>query len=149
MRQILYDFGYPQHLPTTILCDNETAVNIANERSKQKKSKYIDASYHYVRDRIKIGDISVQWIKGSQNLADYFTKHLPIHEFERLTELLTSSSKLPDDYKNCSKGVLDYKSHYLGETKSELSLDSNDDKEFINNQNKNNIINQSNDSDLD
>ena len=141
LRQTLYDFGYPQLEPTTILCDNETAVNIANERSKQKKSKHIDSSYHYIRDRIKIGDIQVKWIKGTENLADYFTKHLPIHEFERLTKILTSSYPFKKDQKSCSKGVLDNNSHHLGKTNSELPLDQIDDNNII-------IIQENNINDL-
>jgi hypothetical protein len=129
IRQTLHDFGYPQLIPTTIFCDNETAVNIANDKSKQKKSKHIDASYHFIKDRIKIGDIQVEWIKGTENLADYFTKHLPIHEFERLTKIMTSSNNT--DHKNCSKGVLDHNSHHLGKTASELPLDQIDDNNII------------------
>eukprot|EP01042_Synura_sphagnicola_P009168 gene9168-11774_t len=35
--------------------------------------------FHRVRDRIRQGHIIVTWIAGADNLADFFTKPLPLH----------------------------------------------------------------------
>ena len=56
-------------------------------------------------------------------------RHLPIHEFERLTKIITSSNNTYN--KNCSKGVLDHNSHHLGKTSSKLPLDQTDDNDII------------------
>ena len=58
------------------------------------------------------------------------------HEFERLTQIITSSNKT--DHKNCSNGVLDHNSHHLGKTTSKLPLDQTDDNN-INITQENNI----------
>jgi hypothetical protein len=52
LRTTLHDMGYPQ-LPTTILCDNTTAIGLANDSIKQKRSKAIDMRFHWIRDRIR------------------------------------------------------------------------------------------------
>jgi hypothetical protein len=43
-RQVLSDFGYPQP-PTTIHCDNEVAVGLANKTIKLKMSKSCDMRF--------------------------------------------------------------------------------------------------------
>jgi hypothetical protein len=37
----------------------------------------MDMRFYWVQDRVKLGDFAVHWLKGEQNLADYFTKHHP------------------------------------------------------------------------
>ncbi len=43
---------YPQP-PTTILCDNITAIGLANDNIKMKRSKAIDMRFHWIRDRVR------------------------------------------------------------------------------------------------
>ena len=37
----------------------------------------MDMRFYWVRDRVKQGQFIVYWKKGSENDADYFTKHHP------------------------------------------------------------------------
>jgi hypothetical protein len=78
VRSILLALGHPQP-PTVIYCDNECAVGLANDTVKMKRSKSIDMRFHWIRDRIKQRHFVVTWIKGANNLADFFTKALPVH----------------------------------------------------------------------
>jgi hypothetical protein len=68
--------GYPQNA-TTIYTDNEVAMGIANRSVKIKRSKSIEKSFHWIRDRVDSGDFIIKWVSSEQNLADYFTKALP------------------------------------------------------------------------
>ena len=68
--------GYPQP-PTVLSTDNEVAQGIANRTVKIKRSKSIDKSFHWIRDRVDAGDFVVNWVPTDNNLADYFTKALP------------------------------------------------------------------------
>lgn len=94
LRVILEDLGYPQP-PTLILCDNETAVKIANNSCKAKKSKSMDMRFHWIRDRVKQGQFIVRWRAGAHNLADFFTKPLPVSEHLRLMPLLVHTPHPP------------------------------------------------------
>ena len=87
IRTILLALGHPQP-PTTIYCDNECAVGLANDTVKMKRSKSIDMRFHWIRDRIKQGHFVVTWIKGANNLADFFTKALPVHQHQLLMSKL-------------------------------------------------------------
>jgi hypothetical protein len=72
----LEELGHLQS-PTALITDNSTAAGIANDTVKQRRSKAIDMRYYWIRDRIRQGHFTVEWKKGKQNLADYFTKHHP------------------------------------------------------------------------
>jgi hypothetical protein len=76
-RRALSSLGYPQP-PTTIYCDNECAVGLAAATVRAKKSKSIDMRFDWIRDRVKQGQIVVDFLPGLLNLADFFTKSLPV-----------------------------------------------------------------------
>ena len=76
-RSILKSLGYPQP-PTPILCDNECAVGLSNKTIRPQMSKSIDMRLNWIQDRVKQRQFDVIHVKGVDNLADYFTKSLPL-----------------------------------------------------------------------
>lgn len=87
LRQVLHDIGYPQ--PTTdILCDNACAVGIADDSITPKQTKSIDMQFHWIRDRVRQQQFHVAWRKGDHNLADFFTKPLPVNTHQSLMPFL-------------------------------------------------------------
>jgi hypothetical protein len=66
--------GHPQ-AQTPIEMDNACAAGIVNEKVKQRPSKTIDMRFYWITDRIKQGQYIVHWLKGADNIANYFTKH--------------------------------------------------------------------------
>ena len=94
-RQTLSDLGYPQSA-TPIFTDNTTALGIANSTVRLKRSKAIDMRYFWIRDRVTLGDYTITWGPGSDNLGDYFTKTHPSSHYRAMrprfvTDLLPSS----------------------------------------------------------
>ena len=87
LRDTLTALGYPQPA-TVILCDNKCAQGIATDTVKPKRTKSVDMKSHWIRDRIRQGQFIVLWRKGADNLADFFTKPLPVHQHQRLMLLL-------------------------------------------------------------
>ena len=75
-RTTLEELGHPQP-PTPIVTDNNVAAGIANESVKQKRSKAMDMRYYWVRDRVKQQQFVIYWRQGTEQRADYFTKHHP------------------------------------------------------------------------
>jgi hypothetical protein len=86
-RQVLSDFGYPQP-PTTIHCDNEVAVGLANRTIKPKMSKSCDMRFHWLQDRVRRRQFRVQHIRGIWNVADFFTKSLPVSRHKVLVPFI-------------------------------------------------------------
>lgn len=74
LRTTLEDLGHPQP-PTPIQTDNACAAGIINDTVKQRRSKAIDMRFYWVRDRVRQNQFLVHWRRGTDNLADYFTKH--------------------------------------------------------------------------
>jgi hypothetical protein len=78
-RTTLASLGYPQ-LATPLITDNTTAAGIANQTVRLKRSKAMDMRYDWITNRVSLGDFSVTWGPGENNLADYYTKiHPPKH----------------------------------------------------------------------
>ena len=92
LRTILQELGYPQGR-TLIYCDNKCAVGLANDAVKIKRSKSVDMRFHWIRDRVRQQHFQVQWRKGANNLADFFTKPLPVHVHRSLLPLLVVRGK--------------------------------------------------------
>jgi hypothetical protein len=86
-RQVLADFGYPQP-PTTIHCDNEVAVGLANRTIKPKMSKSCDMRFHWLQDRVRRLQFRVQYVRGVWNVADFFTKSLPVSRHKVLAPFI-------------------------------------------------------------
>jgi hypothetical protein len=95
-RKILEALGYPQP-STLILCDNECAVGLANNTMKPRKSRSMAMQYHWLRHQVEAGVFRIRWIKGTDNIADYFTKALPVHRHQELKRFLVYSPPNPDN----------------------------------------------------
>jgi hypothetical protein len=87
LRVVLEALGYPQPA-THLICDNQCAVGLATNSFRAKKSKAIDMRFHWVRDRIQQGQFKCYWCPGVTNLADFFTKALPVHRHAEIKPLL-------------------------------------------------------------
>jgi hypothetical protein len=80
MRQTLRDFGYNLS-KVPLLCDNESAIRLANNPIEHSRTKHIDIRYHLLRDHQQKGDIDVYHISTENQLADIFTKPLDEKRF--------------------------------------------------------------------
>ncbi|PKU84059.1 Retrovirus-related Pol polyprotein from transposon TNT 1-94 [Dendrobium catenatum] len=90
LRQLLADFHIPQNEPTTIFCDNTSAISLANNPIFHARTKYIEVDCHFIRDCIKTKQISVHHIFTEDQIADLFTKSLPNARFKTLSNKLTA-----------------------------------------------------------
>jgi hypothetical protein len=93
-RIILAALHYPQE-PTVICTDNDTAVGIANDSVKIRRSKAIDMRYHWIRDRVRQGVFRVIYRKGADIDADFLTKPQPVHRHEHFIARFVHPPKPP------------------------------------------------------
>jgi hypothetical protein len=71
-----------------LLCDNESAICLADNPVEHSRTKHIDIWHHFLRDHQQRGDIDIYHISTENQLADIFTKPLDEKRFCRLrTEL--------------------------------------------------------------
>ena len=75
MRQTLHDFGC-HFTKIPLLCDNESAIKLANNPRSYSRTKHIDIHHHFLRDHKTKGDIEICHVSTEKQLADIFTKTL-------------------------------------------------------------------------
>ena len=93
-RTILEAMRHPQPEDGTPLqSDNLCAVGLANDTMAPRKSKSIDMRFHWIRDRVKQKQFNVYWRPGKDNLADFFTKPLPVHKHQEIMDKLIRRDK--------------------------------------------------------
>jgi hypothetical protein len=75
MKQTLRDFGC-EFNKIPLLCDNESAIKLANNPVQYSRTKHIDIRHHFLRDHEAKGDIELFHVSTENQLADIFTKPL-------------------------------------------------------------------------
>jgi hypothetical protein len=83
MRQTLRDYGYKLR-KVPLLCDNESAICMADNPVEHSRTKHIDIQYHFLRDHQQKGDIEIAYVSTHNQLADIFTKPLDEKTFSKL-----------------------------------------------------------------
>jgi hypothetical protein len=74
MRQTLRDYGY-KLTKVPLLCDNESAIRMADNPVEHSRTKHIVIRYHFLRDHQQKGDIEIAYVSTKEQLADIFTSH--------------------------------------------------------------------------
>jgi hypothetical protein len=89
LRALLKDIGHDiTQDATTLLCDNNAAINLSEDPLLHARVKHVDIKYHFLRERVQSGEIAIRYIPTKDNVADLFTKALPSPLFIRLRTLL-------------------------------------------------------------
>jgi uncharacterized beta-barrel protein YwiB (DUF1934 family) len=77
------DYGY-KLTKVPLLCDNESAIRMADNPVEHIRTKHIAIRYHFLRDHQQKGDIEIAYINTKEQLADIFTKPLDEQTFNKL-----------------------------------------------------------------
>ena len=86
LRYKLRMFGIPIDGPADIFCDNQSVVKATSSPETTLSKKHNAICYHKVRESAAAGTIRVAKEDGTTNLADIFTKPLPVYTRKALLE---------------------------------------------------------------
>ncbi|KAL6335579.1 hypothetical protein AAG906_030709 [Vitis piasezkii] len=86
LRKILKDFGQEQVEATNIMCDNISAVSISKNPVFHGRTKHIKIKYHFIREVQQSNEVLLVHCSSENQLADIFTKPLPMERFEALKQ---------------------------------------------------------------
>ena len=82
---LLRDIGYSTYLKdgftVPLLCDNQSAIALADNPENHARSKHIDVQFHYVRQLLAYNKITVDYCLTSHMLTDTLTKPLRLSVF--------------------------------------------------------------------
>ncbi|PKU80138.1 Retrovirus-related Pol polyprotein from transposon TNT 1-94 [Dendrobium catenatum] len=92
LRRLLQELNCTQQTATTILCDNTSAIALANNPVLHARTKHIEVDCHFIRNYIKDKTIQLHHISTKDQLADLFTKPLATSRFKLLSSKLVTSS---------------------------------------------------------
>jgi histone deacetylase 1/2 len=74
-------------------CDNVGATYLSANPIFHARTKHIEIDFHFVRERVAEKKLDIKFVSSKDQVADCFTKALPIknlHEFRRNLNLVAS-----------------------------------------------------------
>nr|GFC28784.1 retrovirus-related Pol polyprotein from transposon TNT 1-94 [Tanacetum cinerariifolium] len=87
MRTQLTDYGfYFDKIP--MYCDSKAAIAISCNPVQHSRTKHIDVRYHFIKQKVKKGIVEQFFVRTEYQLADLFTKALPVERFKYLVRQL-------------------------------------------------------------
>jgi hypothetical protein len=81
----------------TIKMDNSTAIGLAKTPVLHDRSKHIDVKFHFTRECVEHGDITLEHVRTGDELADILTKALGRVHFQELHERIGVIKGSPDE----------------------------------------------------
>lgn len=81
VQQLLVDLHVPIVLSHLVWCDNKSVIAFASNPIFHARTKHVEIDYPFIREKVLSKEIMVQHIGSSSQLADIFTKSLPIDRF--------------------------------------------------------------------
>jgi hypothetical protein len=70
-------FPHLLRLPTSLYCDNQSAIKLAITDNYHSRTKHLDQHYHYIWDIVTQGAIKLVYCPSEDMVADPLTKALP------------------------------------------------------------------------
>ena len=95
MRHTFEELGHPQPL-NPIQTDNATAQALLTNKILPKALKAMDMRFHWLRCRSAQGQFRYYWRPGTQNIADYFTKHHPASHHKQVRPTILTAPNDPE-----------------------------------------------------
>ena len=82
---------------TTLLADNQSAINITENPENHQRTKHFDVKWHWIREQVERQVFAIKYIPTDEMTADIMTKALARakHERHRAAMGLTGSDVAP------------------------------------------------------
>jgi hypothetical protein len=88
LRILLDDISVKQCNPSVLFEDNHGAIELSRNSKFHARTKHIDVSYHYVREKVNQNIVSVVYCASKDMLADVMTKGLSKVQFQKFRDML-------------------------------------------------------------
>ena len=85
MKIIHDDLKIKHEAPMGLVCDNKSAIRIAHNPVQHDRTKHIEIDRHFIKEKLDSGLIATEYIPSKLQLADMFTKGLPMEQLQDRT----------------------------------------------------------------
>uniref|UniRef100_A0A6N2KBQ3 Uncharacterized protein n=2 Tax=Salix viminalis TaxID=40686 RepID=A0A6N2KBQ3_SALVM len=82
LRNLLLELHCPVSKATLVYCDNVSAVYLSGNPVQHQRTKHIEMDIHFVREKVARGQVRVLHVPSRYQIADIFTKSLPLQLFD-------------------------------------------------------------------
>jgi histone deacetylase 1/2 len=82
VQKLLEELGVKTPKAARLWCDNIGATYLSANPVFHARTKHIEVDYHFVRERVAQKLLSIQYVSTGDQVADGFTKPLPVRQLE-------------------------------------------------------------------
>jgi len=83
LRAVLTGFDRSPLGPTCVWEDNAACILMSENQVNRDRSRHVDVKFHFLRERVRAGEIKLYKCWGPLNVADTLTKSLPRTAFHK------------------------------------------------------------------
>jgi hypothetical protein len=92
LRQLLHELQTPPSRCTLVYCDNVSDVYLSTNPVQHQRTKHVEIDFHFVQEKVAIGQVCVLHVPTTSQFADIFTKGLPSSVFNEFRSSLNICS---------------------------------------------------------
>ena len=85
---LILELGMKQEAGSVVYCDSQSAIHLTKNQMHHERTKHIDIRYHFLREKVAEGSVTVRKIATTENPADMLTKSLPLDKFRHCLNLI-------------------------------------------------------------
>jgi hypothetical protein len=89
LRQLYLELG--EITTPKLMTDNAGAKQLAKNPSFHRRTKHIDIRYHFIREQLSKGELTLDWVQGKHNKADLLTKSITGPRLNELSNAVLES----------------------------------------------------------
>ncbi|XP_019434537.1 PREDICTED: uncharacterized protein LOC109341152 [Lupinus angustifolius] len=82
IRNLLLELHCPVQKATLVYCDNVSAIYLSRNPVQHQRTKHVEMDIHFVCEKVARGQVRVLHVPSRYQIADIFTKGLPLILFE-------------------------------------------------------------------
>ncbi len=88
LRKLLGDLGLHVDRQVVIYYDNLSSIQLARNLVFHAQTKHIEVHYHFIREKVLVGEIDLIYVNIEDQVVDIFTKVLGVEKHRRFRSML-------------------------------------------------------------
>lgn len=88
IKEVLRAFDIIEDMPTVTFTDSQSVIALITNQKFSHRSKHIDLRYHFLRQQVEDGNITLKYVPTEENVADILTKPLGFVKVQYLRKLM-------------------------------------------------------------